>query len=120
MAKKSNLPRPKKGQRFGGRTKGTPNKIPAAVKAAIEAAFAKLGGVNYLVKVGQSNPQVFCSLLGKILPREVVGADGGPIQVAGVVSVYMPDNGRRNDGPVLVQPQNKPLRIQPRKRPGAP
>ena len=120
MARVSNLPRPQKGQRFGGRAKGTPNKFTAAVKETIEAAFHQLGGVKYLVEVGRSNPQVFCSLLGKILPREVVGEGGGPLQIAGVVSVYMPDNGRRNDGPVLTQQPNKSLRIQPRKRSGIP
>ena len=113
----SNLRRPQKGQRFGGRQKGTRNKLTIAVKEAIETAFEKLGGAKYLIGIGRSDPQVFCSLLGKILPKEIVGAGGGPLQIAGVVSIYMPDNERRNDAPMLVQlPKTNKLFIKPRGR----
>lgn len=84
------------GVRYGGRQKGTPNKFTADVKAALHAAFEELGGVKYLVKLGKSDPQIFCALLGKTLPKEITGADGGPIQVAASLHVYrIPDNGRR-------------------------
>lgn len=41
------------------------------MKETIVKAFDELGGVEYLVRVGQENPAVFCTLLGRILPREV-------------------------------------------------
>lgn len=64
-------PGPKPGQRFGGRKKGTPNKIPMALREAIQAAFDKVGGVEYLCGIAQSQPQVFCSLLGKVIPAQL-------------------------------------------------
>ncbi len=60
---------------------GSPNKITADVKNAIVEAFDKAGGVAYLVEVAKTNPQVFCSLLGKVLPLQVTGQGGGPIQI---------------------------------------
>ena len=69
-------------RKTGGRTKGTPNKVHAAVKEAIIAAFDKLGGEAYLVKVGESDPRTFCTLLSKVLPMQVTGAGDEPIRVA--------------------------------------
>ena len=69
-------------RKTGGRTKGTPNKVHAAVKEAIIAAFDKLGGEAYLVKVGGSDPRTFCTLLGKVMPTQLTGAGEGPIRVA--------------------------------------
>src|ERR1700682_5344274 len=69
-------------RKTGGRTKGTPNKVHAAVKEAIIAAFDKLGGEAYLVEVAKSDARTFCTLLGKVLPMQLTGAGDGPIQVA--------------------------------------
>jgi hypothetical protein len=60
----------KPGERRGGRQKGTPNKITQDLKAALEGAFNEVGGQAYLAQVARENPQVFCTLLGKILPNE--------------------------------------------------
>jgi hypothetical protein len=54
-----------------GRRKGTPNKTTTELKAAIMNAFEKVGGEDYLVLVAQTNPKVFCMLLGKVLPAEL-------------------------------------------------
>jgi hypothetical protein len=40
-------------------------------------AFDEAGGVAYLTKVAAEHPQVFCTLLGKVLPMQVTGKDGG-------------------------------------------
>ena len=59
------------GRRSGaGRKKDTPNKITSDLKAAILEAFCEAGGVTYLRKIAKSKPQVFCALLGKILPPQ--------------------------------------------------
>ena len=55
----------------GGRVKGAPNKATAAVKDAISAAFAEIGGKDYLVEVARSDPKVFCTLLSKLVPAQV-------------------------------------------------
>lgn len=62
----------KKGRKkTGGRKKGTPNKTTATAKEAIMNAFDKLGGEEYLVQVGKQDHKTFCSLLGRVLPKEV-------------------------------------------------
>lgn len=70
------------GKRKGaGRPAGSRSKITKDVKAAIESAFHELGGEKYLVAIAKENPGVFCTLLGKVLPKEITGADGGPLTV---------------------------------------
>ena len=59
------------GEKTGGRKKGTPNKLTREVKQCIEQAFQNVGGVKYLERVAEDNPAVFCTLLGKILPKDV-------------------------------------------------
>jgi hypothetical protein len=71
-----------KKQKTGGRTKGTPNKVNAAVKEAIVSAFSKVGGENYLVKIAKDDPRTFCALLGRVMPTQLTGAGDNPIRVA--------------------------------------
>jgi len=54
-----------------GRKKGTPNKNTVAVKEALQAAFAGIGGVEQLTKFAKSNPEEFYKLWVKMLPQEV-------------------------------------------------
>ena len=70
-----------KRKKAGGRQKGTPNKATTQLKESILAAFDKLGGVDYLVKVGKENPPVFCSLVGKVLPSQMNVTTGKDIQI---------------------------------------
>ena len=74
-----------------GRAKGTPNKTTALLKDAILKA-AELAGkkvdedgngglIAYLQVQAVQNPGPFMALLGKVLPMQVTGEDGGPLQV---------------------------------------
>ncbi len=54
-----------------GRTAGVPNRTTAAIKNAILEAFHKSGGVEYLLRVAESDPRTFCALLSRILPAEI-------------------------------------------------
>jgi hypothetical protein len=54
-----------------GRKAGVPNKLTRDVKAAIEAAFEKVGGAEYLAKQAEENPQAFMTLLGKVIPKDL-------------------------------------------------
>ncbi|WP_082840302.1 hypothetical protein [Gemmata sp. SH-PL17] len=65
------MTKPKPPNAGKGRKKGTPNKFTGTVREAVLAAFGKLGGVRWLVKLGQTNPVEFARLLGRLLPREV-------------------------------------------------
>lgn len=79
---------PKIGENRGnagkGRPKGAPNKTTALLKDAIlqaaEAAHAQ-GMTGYLTEQAKANPAAFMTLLGKVLPMQVTGEDGGPLQV---------------------------------------
>lgn len=48
-----------------GRPKGRQADITRDVRAAIAAAFDRVGGVDYLVRVAETNPAVFVALLAK-------------------------------------------------------
>lgn len=66
-----------KGVKTGGRKKGSPNKITASTKAALEQAFNKLGGVPSLVAWAQSDPCEFYKIWSKLVPADVkLGGDG--------------------------------------------
>lgn len=77
----------------GGRVAGTPNKITASVKEAILGAFDRVGGVEYLVTQATENPVAFMTLLGKVLPTQVSGPDGGPVAFEVIRRVVVDPNG---------------------------
>lgn len=65
----------------GGRQKGTPNKLNADVKAMLLGALNQVGGQQYLAEQAKSSPAAFLSLIGKVLPLQITGEDGGPVKV---------------------------------------
>jgi hypothetical protein len=73
------------GERRGGRRRGTPNKTTTALKEAILEAAELAGGdgglVGYLTTLAKTNTSAFAILLGKVLPLQVSGQDGGSIKV---------------------------------------
>ncbi len=76
---------PKKGERRGGRQKGTPNKLTATVKSALAAAFEGIGGVPALIawaKTKEGRPE-FYKLWAKMMPTEVTAS----VEVSGTVSI---------------------------------
>lgn len=74
-----------KGKPGPGRPKGSQNKTTAILKDAILQAAEKAGGkggmVGYLTLQATVNPQSFLPLLGKVLPMQVTGEDGGALVV---------------------------------------
>lgn len=73
----------KKGKEKGpGRPKGTPNKSTAAIKDMILKALSDAGGSEYLLERANDpkTAAAFLGLVGKVLPMQVTGADGDPIQ----------------------------------------
>lgn len=69
----------KPGERRGGRKAGTPNKFSGDVKAMILAALDTVGSDKYLARQANKNPAAFLSLIGRLLPTQMTGKDGGPI-----------------------------------------
>lgn len=78
------------GWRMGaGRKKGVPNKLTMSLKEATLLAAERAGGkeglVGYLLRqANKRNPAPFMALLTKILPMQVTGKDGGPIQTVDI------------------------------------
>ena len=71
-------PRPPKGTRWGGRAKGTPNKVNQSIREAIQMAVEQAGGVEYLVRLAQEDPKTFVPLLIRTMPPEPrVPQEGG-------------------------------------------
>lgn len=72
-----------------GRAKGTPNKTTALIKEAIiraaEAVGEDMNGkgklTGYCKFLARTEPKAFAQLLGRILPLQVTGEDGGALQV---------------------------------------
>lgn len=73
-----------KGTPGPGRPKGIPNKTTALLKDAILKAAEAAGEgdmVRYLTEQAKANPGPFMALLGKVLPMQVVGEEGGAIEI---------------------------------------
>ncbi len=68
-----------KGKKTGGRQPGSPNKVTRELKDMVLMALSKAGGVTYLTKQATETPQAFLSLLGRVLPMQVTGANGKPL-----------------------------------------
>lgn len=74
-----------KGQpKIAGRKAGTPNKTTASAREAIERTFAGLGGWQGLLawaSGSSENTRIFyANIWPRILPLQLTGADGGPMQ----------------------------------------
>jgi hypothetical protein len=69
------------GRNTGGRTAGTPNRLTANVKAMILGALDDAGGQRYLAEMAHANSSAFLALVGKILPTQMTGDDGGAIEM---------------------------------------
>lgn len=76
----------------GGRKKGTPNKTTALLKDAVLVAAGNAGKeeglVGYLTAQAVLNPGPFMALLGKVLPMQVTGEDGGGLVVEIIKRTY--------------------------------
>lgn len=86
------------GQKTGGRTKGTPNKTTALLKEAILGAATKTGSdgngdgglMGYCSFLAKKEPKAFAQLLGKVLPMQLTGEDGGPIKTITRIELVAP------------------------------
>jgi len=56
----------------------------------IVEALDKAGGVEYLVKQSREQPVAFMGLVGKVLPLQITGADGGAIEIRAVERRIVP------------------------------
>lgn len=69
--------------RVGGGRAGMPSKFNTSIKAMVEKALSKAGGVDYLVRQARENPVAFMGLVGRVLPMQLqsADADGNPLHL---------------------------------------
>lgn len=69
------------GKREGaGRPKGSLDQNNKLLREMVLDALDQKGGADYLAKQADENPAAFMSLLGRILPLQVTGEGGGPVE----------------------------------------
>ena len=81
-----------------GRPKGALNKTTAQLKDMLLKALDDAGGVEYLVKRANDprTASAFLGLIGKVLPMQVSGIDGQPIQTVTRIELVAPDADRKD------------------------
>jgi hypothetical protein len=62
-----------------GRPKGVLNKNNQQIRDIIVQTLDNLGGTEYLQEVARSHPAAFMALIGKTMPLQVTGENGGEI-----------------------------------------
>ncbi len=58
-----------------GRPKGSLDKGNALIREMIVQALHESGGIEYLKRAAESNPNAFLTLIGKVMPVQVEGGD---------------------------------------------
>jgi hypothetical protein len=64
-----------------GRPRGVPNKFNASLREMILGTLSDAGGREYLVRQADKNPAAFMVLVGKVLPMQMTGEEGGPVEM---------------------------------------
>lgn len=75
-----------------GRPKGSQNKTTRQIKDMVLAALEGAGGVKYLTERAKDprTASAFLTLLGKVLPLQVAGHNGGPVDMTWRIEVVAP------------------------------
>lgn len=74
------------GKREGaGRPAGVPNKMSTSVKENVIEVFDAIGGVKEMAVWAKDNKTQFYNLYAKLLPHQLTGEGGGPLQVESIV-----------------------------------
>ena len=53
----------------------------------VARALNQAGGVEYLARVAESHPGPFLALVGKVIPVQLEGSDGGPVRLGVTLEV---------------------------------
>jgi len=70
------------GRRLGaGRPKGALNKDSADIRALVIGALQDVGGRDYLAARALDQPVAFMNLIGKVMPTQITGENGGALVV---------------------------------------
>lgn len=64
-----------------GRPKGSIDKGNALIREMVAQALHNMGGVAYLERQAEEQPKAFLSLIGRVIPVQIEGGGGGPVQI---------------------------------------
>ena len=78
-------------KKYGGRAKGSGNKDTKDLRAMILEALKRLGDDKWIEEQAKADPKTFISLLAKVLPMQVTGEGGGPIEGKWTIEVVKPE-----------------------------
>lgn len=85
------------GFKTGGRKKGTPNKVTAAVKDVISFAANELGGADRLVNWAKEDPAneraFWTTIYPKLLPLTLNGDSDNPLYIKTIENVIIDPKG---------------------------
>ena len=75
-----------------GRPKGSLSSSTRTVKEMVEMALKASGGARYLQNQAIENPQAFLALVGKLIPKAIVGDDASsPVKIE-IVTKWMDES----------------------------
>lgn len=92
-----------------GRPPGALNNINSDVRDMILTALNRVGGAKYLARQAEENPSAFMSLVGRIMPKEVVQEGSTPIHLHLVAAQLVEAQQLAAREPA--EPQRQPLTI---------
>lgn len=74
-----------------GKPRGANAKLPKQLKEMILGALTDAGGQQYLADCARDpkTASAFLTLVGKVLPLQVTGEDGGPLKFARIEAVIV-------------------------------
>ena len=66
-----------------GNRKGVPNKNTQQIKDMLLEALHGVGGVEYLMECATNDKSktAFLGLIGKVMPTQITGSDGGDLKI---------------------------------------
>lgn len=68
------------GKKTGGRQKGSENRLTGLAKDNIAAVFNRLGGTAGMAAWAEENKTEFYRLYARLIPVQLTGEGGGPLQ----------------------------------------
>ncbi len=82
-----------------GKPKGATNKTTGLIREMIAQALDEAGGVDYLVERAKDprTAAAFLGLVGKVMPVQVTGENGGPVQTIARIELVPMSNGNGQD-----------------------
>jgi len=75
---------PPKKKKFGGRKKGTKNRVNTTVKENILKVFNDMGGSPEMVKWAKKNPSQFYGMYAKLIPRQIEAEVKSKVKVTAI------------------------------------